>query len=360
MPSRDKKILFITPIESEFVKGGIASWTSKLQKNKLPDDYSFKIIDSAVLFKRGIFNFTEYNLIKEAFRTIQILVKLIYEIIVFRPKVLHLNSSISRYGVLRDLMCILVGKTFRLRSLIHFRGNLPQEWQKGSSFFSMILDTLISLSDGVIAINSSSLSFLKIRKEDNCIFKVESFIEDEVFEKSRNHSSIVENIQIIFIGAFVKEKGAEEILCLSNFFPDVTFNLVGQLSQEYKEIISSKNNIKSRGILSRNLVLDLLLECDILLFPSHSEGFPNVVLESMSLGIPVVASNVGAIPEMIVDKKGGYLSGIGEIQLMKSALEILIQSPEKRKEMGSFNRLRAKELYSYETVVNKLIKIYQA
>lgn len=357
---KSKKIVFITPKETKFVRGGIASWTTKLSQNGLPKDYSFKIIDSSVIFKRGIFNLTKYNILFEFIRTTSIICKLFFQIMIFQPKNLHINSSISEYGVLRDLICLIISRIFGLKVFVHFRGNLPQVWQSKRPLLNKVLDKLIILSNGVIAINNPSLSYLKQRVEVNKIHKVESFIEENAFAAPLKNSNRIEDCQILFIGAFIEEKGAEEIIALAKHFSKQIFHVVGQISEKHKKIISQQRNIIMQGILSRNEIFDLLNESDIFLFPSHTEGFPNVILEAMSRGLPVIASNVGAIPEMIIEGKGGYLSKVNDMENFIYSLARLINNPKERKKMGNYNYQLAKRLFTYDVIIKKLLKIYQA
>ena len=79
----------------------------------------------------------------------------------------------------------------------------------------------------------------------------------------------------------------------------------------------------------------------------------------MSKGLPVIASNVGAIPEMIIDQKGGYLSDIKDTESLKISLDKLLINPMAREEMGIFNYRRARELFTYDVIIKKMIKIYQ-
>ncbi|NLI56859.1 glycosyltransferase family 4 protein, partial [bacterium] len=61
------------------------------------------------------------------------------------------------------------------------------------------------------------------------------------------------------------------------------------------------------GEINNSLVPEYLIESDIFVLPSLSEGFPVVVLEAMASGLPVVATNVGGLPEIIQENKNGFL-----------------------------------------------------
>src|ERR1035438_7259305 len=62
-------------------------------------------------------------------------------------------------------------------------------------------------------------------------------------------------------------------------------------------------------------VRSLMSRADIVVLPSRIDGMPAAVLEAQALGLPVVASRVGGLPEMIVDEENGYLCAAGDIEM---------------------------------------------
>jgi len=67
---------------------------------------------------------------------------------------------------------------------------------------------------------------------------------------------------------------------------------------------------------------------DIVILPSHTEGFPRVVIESMLLRTPVIATPVGGIPEAIIDGKTGLIVNVNDAEMLASAIESLIADPQ--------------------------------
>jgi glycosyltransferase involved in cell wall biosynthesis len=113
------------------------------------------------------------------------------------------------------------------------------------------------------------------------------------------------------------------------------------------------------GPLGGAAVRERLRSASIYVLPSHSEGQPIGILEAMASRLPVVATRVGAIPEMIRHGAEGMLVDPGHPAQLADALEELITSPELRKRMGLAARRRAEDRYGLEKLRARLGELYQ-
>ena len=107
-----------------------------------------------------------------------------------------------------------------------------------------------------------------------------------------------------------------------------------------------------------------LREFHVYALTSISEGVPLSVLEAMSMGLPVVATAVGGIPEIIDDGVNGYLVRRGTDRTVTAAalaarLEALLANPEVRERMGAAARLRATERFSTTTAARETLRFYE-
>jgi len=184
-----------------------------------------------------------------------------------------------------------------------------------SRFLSVFVDLNLKLIDGLIIYSRRLLSkedFVKNQRK--IILAHEHFVD---FTKFAVKKKINERANVVgYIGRFSEEKG---ILNLVKSIPivlkqrkDVRFILYGdgKLYDEIKKIIQYEKvepYVKLGGWVSHEDVPNILNDIKLLVLPSYTEGLPNIMLEAMACGTPVLATQVGAIPDIIRDGETGFL-----------------------------------------------------
>ena len=180
--------------------------------------------------------------------------------------------------------------------------------------------------------------------------------------------------KVLFIGRLDRLKGAhifvESIPIILKDIPDAIFILIGRDTNTGPNNSSMKtylenlipNNIKDRvsffGNAERDLLIDYYRGSDVCVVPSFYENFPNTVLEAMSCGKAVVASNTGGIPEVIEDGISGLLIKTGDIDDLAEKIIRLLKDRDIREVLGANARKRIESLYSKEVVVKKVEEVY--
>lgn len=106
-------------------------------------------------------------------------------------------------------------------------------------------------------------------------------------------------------------------------------------------------------------IVDYLSIADVLLLPSEQESFGLAALEAMACEVPVVASRVGGVPEVVTDGETGFLSEVGDVEKMASDATKLLKDPELRREMGERARESAISRYSTDIVIPQYIDFYE-
>lgn len=103
----------------------------------------------------------------------------------------------------------------------------------------------------------------------------------------------------------------------------------------------------------------ILAGTDVGLFPSESESFGLAVLEAQACGVPVVASRVGGLPEVVVHGETGFLESVGDVDAMAASVTTLLRDDARRKAMGAAGMRRARELFSLEHSLEQHVDLYR-
>jgi L-malate glycosyltransferase len=133
--------------------------------------------------------------------------------------------------------------------------------------------------------------------------------------------------------------------------PDIRLVLVGE-GPEREKIQAEVDRLdlaeRVRLVGTRHDVAELLRASDIFLLTSISEGIPVTILEAMAAGLPVVATRVGGVPEIVEDGQSGLLTAAGDDAALAGAIARLAADAGLRQRMGDFGRRRTQEQFSQE------------
>jgi glycosyltransferase involved in cell wall biosynthesis len=357
MAVQNKPILFISPLPPP--QGGIAIWTKKVISEGLPDGTPISLVNTKIRGKRNIFDRVFFSF-PEIYRTLYIIISLLKQLTAKHPKLIHINCSLSSAGVFRDAICMTLARIFRVPVVMHYHSNL-QDFT-GKHFFGLsqkILRYLMRHAARNIVINTPSLEKARsLLPEHKPPLLLPNFMEDKLFSYEKITSQNARH-KAIFGGGITKTKGCAEILNAASALPDVDFHLYGKMHADLDEIFrAAPPNIFLHGEVNHSTLLKEMAQSDFLIFPSYSEGFPLTVLEAMSLSLPVIATSVGALPEMVTEEEGGYLIPPRSADALISAIEKLIAHPEKMIAMGEFNKKKSFAQYRYSVVITQLLTIY--
>jgi glycosyltransferase involved in cell wall biosynthesis len=122
--------------------------------------------------------------------------------------------------------------------------------------------------------------------------------------------------------------------------------------------LSVSGMVEFMGWIEMDLVLERLLEYDFMVMPSLSESFGVAALDAAAVGLPVIASNVGGIPEIIKDGETGMLVPPNNPRGLAEAIMKMATDVELRKRMGTAARKRAAELFAWSDNLRAMMSLY--
>ncbi len=168
-------------------------------------------------------------------------------------------------------------------------------------------------------------------------------------------------LQVLCIGRLHPQKGIEYLLQAAKELPeDFQFTILGdgELFPKF-QIFIEKNNIKNISLKGFQKEVQAYYEqADIFVLPSRWEGFGIVLIEAMAMGLPVIASDTGGIPELIHQGKGGFLCPVGDVTKLKEYFLKLYKNPAQMGSFGAYNRQYFKATFTLETMLKKLKLLY--
>jgi glycosyltransferase involved in cell wall biosynthesis len=137
---------------------------------------------------------------------------------------------------------------------------------------------------------------------------------------------------------------------------DVTFVIVGE-GGEHDRLASQAVSlgIADQVVFTgfRNDIGRILRSSDLFVLPSRTEAFPNVVLEAMASGLPVVATDVGSVGEMVEDGRSGVMVPAGDVGALQEAVKALLGDTERMRAFGDRGRKIVEEKYTLEQMCSK-------
>ena len=171
--------------------------------------------------------------------------------------------------------------------------------------------------------------------------------------------------RFIVVANLRPEKSHETLLAavaaLREECPDIEVEIVGDGPRRREiETLASREGVASNVTFlgHREDVPSLLANADAFVLPSRSEAFPNSAIEAMAAGLPVIASAVGGLLDLIEHGRTGLLVPAGDSNALAAAMRSVVRSPERAIAMGRAARSEVQQRYSFDRMVSAFEHLY--
>ena len=343
------KVLLVS-VKSERSKGGVAVWTNQYLSGCETSGIECDIVNTEAIGRIAVHATSKRNLKDEFIRTRRINRELNINLKQNHYDVAHLNTNIGFLGIIRDYYIAKNIVKHNIPLVVHFHCDIPY-WVR-NPLIRFYLRRLLEISKIDFVLCKSSKQYLKQEFNKDSVF-VPNFVNEKLIV---DHKIVNPEIKkICFVGRVSVAKGAREIFEVAKKFPDIQFVLAGEVSTEVKSWIKP-SNVELLGILSHEKIMKILDESDLFLFPSHTEGFSLALAESMAIGLPVIATDVGANSNMI-ETSGGVIVDVWDIKSMIDAIAKM-QDPILRQKMSNWCINKVRENYTVNHVMSMIVQLY--
>lgn len=175
-------------------------------------------------------------------------------------------------------------------------------------------------------------------------------------------------IVITFLGRLIYAKGVHDLISAFAKIKDTALDtkllIVGDGSYRATLENLAYQSTWSRDILflgqkNQAELIDILSATDVFVNPSYSEGLPTSVMEAASIGLPVIATDVGGTREIIADYKTGILIKVAKTSQLEQKLRELLANTELRKELGANARIFVEQKFSWDKIIQDWIENFE-
>jgi len=241
--------------------------------------------------------------------------------------------------------------------------------EKGGNIYKNIsdyADCIISISD----YNYNNLVGFGFDKNKIVNLPVGIDLSKYPFTYRTNSNSYNNTITILTVARLVMEKGLkdgiEAIYKLVQKRPEliVRYNIIGDgpLLEELKYLTNKfmlNKMVYFLGPLENEVIIQYLQESDIYFLPSIAEALPVSLMEAEATGLPVVATKVGSVNQIVLDAETGFIVPANDVNSMADRLEYLIDHPEICSIMGHRGRKHIEEHFDVNKLNDRLVEIYK-
>jgi len=198
------------------------------------------------------------------------------------------------------------------------------------------------------------------------LYVVENPVSRQYFEAESNE---VPN-RILFAGTIIRRKNVLDLLKAINVLSrdiEVSLHIVGLAEERYYYEILRKyvrenrleNHVTFRGSLSDEELLREYEECCMVVLPSFEESAGMVLQQAMAAGKPVIATCIGGIPCIVMDKVTGWLTELGNVQELANKIRALLENKGLRKSMGEAGKTEALRRFRPEVIARATYDVYR-
>jgi glycosyltransferase involved in cell wall biosynthesis len=272
----------------------------------------------------------------------------------------------------RDSVYLFVLKFLGVPTVAHLHGGNIEGFFGGNAIRRRVVRSALRTCRNIIVITREVENVALEIFGPGLVKYLPNMIDDNVLEQQsdsvRNQRLDGRPLRLLHVGWQSSAKGSLDLIeALRYVSQDVSCELVGVAAEENRKLIETRitelglaRRVKMTGEKTGRDLADAFSGADIFVFPSHYEGFPMVVLEAMACGLPIIATDVGNIGE-IIGSTGDNPCGLllrrknpADPRELAYLIDKLAEDPLMRRKFGDNGRLQIRRHYLASIVVPEI------
>ena len=362
------RVLLVSPHGEQF-NGGIAKWTDHIitYYKSSEGDIDLKLLNNPYS-KAGFGTDSKSHRIWNGIQNYYPLYKSFKKTTKQEQfDIVHVCTSAS-FSLVKDIAIIHHAHRKGIKAIVHCHfGRIPKIL-KATDWEHKLFIKLMSIVDQLVVMDMHSYRALKDYGYDKV-----SYLPNPLAVSVQHLIETNQGVQrvpnkVVYAGHVVRTKGVFELVEACRQLIGVELEMLGHIpSEEVKDqLIELAEDpegswLRIRGARPFEEVIKEMCSCSVFALPSYSEGFPNVIIESMACGCPIVTTPVGAIPEILnIDsmEPSGICVEVQNAEQLRDAILELLEDKDMAVKYGERARNRVNEMYTMSKVWEQLIEIW--
>ncbi|HJZ04294.1 MAG TPA: glycosyltransferase family 4 protein [Patescibacteria group bacterium] len=301
------------------------------------------------------------------------IIQLLWILAFKRPNILHQSVTWGK-AFWKEVSFMLLARCLGIKVVAHIHGSkLDIQLKEAKLYKRWLMNIALKIPQVLVVLSEYWFKFLSetvssklnIVIVPNCVDQSIAEAMDRITFDAKKSECLV-----LYLGELCVRKGlldalrAAILVCQQEPIARFVFAGAVEPGLQMKRIKRAcqeammDGNIRFPGLVTGEEKLALFSEASVFILPSYNENLPIAILEAMSMGLPVVATPVAGIPELIEDGCNGFLIQPGDYHALADRILTLAREPELRQRMGKANVSNGRSKYHPQVFVSRIKEIY--
>lgn len=285
-----------------------------------------------------------------------------YMLIKKNISIIHIHGGMKS-SFFRKSYFLIIGKLLNKKVILHMHSAKIDDFMSNSHYIKKnIITKLFNKYDVIIAISKYWKNI--IRKYTNT--KIVIIYNPILLKKQKiEHNKSPNNYILLTMGELCERKGTDKIIEIASLLEkqNVTFIICGNGDINLYKQLAKDNNIQNKiiftGWIDGKEKEEIIKRSNIYFLPSLHEGLPMSIIEAMSYGLPIISTNVGGIPEIVINNHNGFIHSPDDITGMQESIIKLINDNSLLEQMGKNSLNIAQDTLNINNIANQIANLYK-
>lgn len=275
-----------------------------------------------------------------------------------RPDLVHTTPDYSVFSKRRNIPLVITFHGYELDKAMR-KFSSPLQRLHFSTDLKWLTQRAVACADTITAVSHYTAELVsRDLGLDKPVRVIYNGVDESRFTPEQRNRDNASTVKVLFSGNLKLRKGA-------NLIPGIVERLNPGIELIYTTGLRSRQQLpehpalKCVGRVPHASMPQLYNTADILLFPTVREGFGLAAAEAMACGLPVVATNCSALPELVDHGMGGYLCTPDDAAAFANSINQLADSASLRSEMGEYNRSKIEQQFTARRMVQAYTELFE-